>query len=442
MATDSNALVSARALEALGDCGDESAFGLAVNALDSLQPNVRKAAAGVMVRLYPEKAISHLIQHLNDDDNSVRQALADSLGRIGELALNPLVEALSNPSFEDGALLALAHLPAQGAARQIRVHAKSAAQTALHYHGLALGLAGDEGSTQLLRDSLHKKGYRSALNALRALGLVTARATAMVAVENLRSRDPAQRANALETLESIGEREIIRPLLVLWESGETSTKPLPENWLLDLLDDPCAWLRACAVMVAAQMDDAILREKLKTMCHSDPDETVRAVTKNVLLGDAAMETLATLSLMERILFLRRVPLFADLPPADLKQVAAISSEMLFADGQIIARQGDPGSELYILASGEVRVLMITEGQKEPREVARRHSGDYVGEMSIISQEPRIATLVADGTVRALCISQKQFEGILRERPETSLALMRSLCQRLKEASEQVAMLAT
>jgi hypothetical protein len=216
-----------------------------------------------------------------------------------------------------------------------------------------------------------------------------------------------------------------------------STAPLPENWLMDLLDDPYAWLRACAVLVAAPLNDPALHAKLNTMRRSDPDESVRAVAENVLLGELTMETLATLSLMERILFLRRVPLFADLPPADLKQVAAITSEVLFADGQVIARQGDPGAEMYILVSGEVRVLMTAESQKEPREVARRHSGDYVGEMSIISQEPRIATLVAERTVRALCISQKQFEGILRERPETSLALLRSLCQRLKEASAQV-----
>jgi CRP-like cAMP-binding protein len=136
--------------------------------------------------------------------------------------------------------------------------------------------------------------------------------------------------------------------------------------------------------------------------------------------------------------LRRVPLFADLPPADLKQVAAITSEVLFADGQALMRQGDPGHEMYIVVSGDVRVLISAESQGKPREVARRHPGDYVGEMSIISREPRTATLIAVGMVRALRIQQKQFEGILRERPETSLALMRSLCQRLKEADQHFA----
>jgi NTE family protein len=67
-----------------------------------------------------------------------------------------------------------------------------------------------------------------------------------------------------------------------------------------------------------------------------------------------------------------------------------------------------------------------------REVARRRTGDVVGEMAIISQEPRIASLVALGEVRVLAIGQRQFEGILRERPEMSLGLIRVLCMRLRE----------
>jgi CRP-like cAMP-binding protein len=144
-----------------------------------------------------------------------------------------------------------------------------------------------------------------------------------------------------------------------------------------------------------------------------------------------METLSTLPLMERVLFLRRVPLFADLAPGELKQVAAIAREFMFVDGEIISRQDDPGDELYIIVSGEVLVLVSADGKAE-EQLARRTAGDYVGEMSIISQEPRMASLVAAGDVRTLNIDQTQFEGILRERPETSLAVMRVLCERLRE----------
>lgn len=140
-----------------------------------------------------------------------------------------------------------------------------------------------------------------------------------------------------------------------------------------------------------------------------------------------METLQTLTLMERALFLRGVPLFSSLAPGDLIQVAQIGQEKFHPHGETIIREGEMGDEVFVIVSGEVRVLV--EGS---REIARRKAGEYVGEMSILSREPRIATLVAEGEVRTLCIGQAQFEGILRERPETSLAVIRVLCERLKE----------
>ena len=133
--------------------------------------------------------------------------------------------------------------------------------------------------------------------------------------------------------------------------------------------------------------------------------------------------------MERILCLRRVPLFSGFTPADLKQVAAITGEHYFVDGDLIAGQDEPGDEMFIIVSGKVKVVQ-KNGCVE-KMVALRGPGEYVGEMSIITQEPRMASLVAQGDVRLLCISQKQFQSILRERPDTSLAVMRELINRLK-----------
>jgi CRP-like cAMP-binding protein len=85
--------------------------------------------------------------------------------------------------------------------------------------------------------------------------------------------------------------------------------------------------------------------------------------------------------------------------------------------------------MYVIVSGEVRVL-----DEQGSELARRRPGDIVGEMAIISRQPRMATLVAAGGVRALCLDQKQFEGILRDRFEISLAVMRELSSRLREST--------
>jgi hypothetical protein len=121
------------------------------------------------------------------------------------------------------------------------------------------------------------------------------------------------------------------------------------------------------VLVAAESGDESLLIKINTLGQSDTDEFVRAVAHAVVekapLGEKVMDTLATLSLMERILFLRRVPLFANLPPADLKQVATIAGETLFADGQVICKQGEIGTGMYIVVSGEVLVQITSDGQE-------------------------------------------------------------------------------
>ena len=140
-----------------------------------------------------------------------------------------------------------------------------------------------------------------------------------------------------------------------------------------------------------------------------------------------MKTLKTLPMMERILFLQKIPLFTEMSPEDLKKVASVAIERFFPDGDHLAHKGDAGHEMYIVISGQV--LVISEAGEE---IASTLPGGYVGEMAILSQEPRSASPLAKGDVRVLSIGQKEFEEILRERPDASLAVIRELCSRLRK----------
>jgi CRP/FNR family transcriptional regulator len=254
---------------------------------------------------------------------------------------------------------------------------------------------------RLLEESLHDKSHQYGIRALRAIGLLGDREAMNLAIGNLNSRDVSQRANVIEALDSISAkwRDIVQPLMKLWEDESVFSGEL--NWER-LFNDQDAWIRDSALFAAHK------------------------------LGVKTMENLATLSLMDRILFFKRVPLFANLSPVDLKQVASIADEELFSDGEEIAHEGDVGDVMFIIVSGEVRVCTINNGQEI--EIARRKAGDYVGEMSIIGREPRMASLVAVGDIRTLCVDQKSFEGLLRERPDVSWSVILVLNQRLKEAS--------
>lgn len=136
--------------------------------------------------------------------------------------------------------------------------------------------------------------------------------------------------------------------------------------------------------------------------------------------------------IERALFLRQVPLFADLEPSDLERVALIAEERGYVAGETIAAEGELGQEMHVVVEGVIRVIQDLDGT--PRELARRSVGDAVGEMSIITRTPRIASLVADGVVRTIRIGNREFESMLRERPSIALALMRVLASRLAEQS--------
>lgn len=211
----------------------------------------------------------------------------------------------------------------------------------------------------------------------------------------------------------------------MWELGEPEPVAATTAVMIDLpklLHDEDDWIRACAAFVTDPTEP-----HLKTLAATDPNLLVRTTAQTILSG-APMKTLATLSRMERILFLRRVPLFSELAPSDLQRIANIANERAYPDGATIVTQGEPGEEMYIITTGEVSVKVTG------KEVARRKVGEVVGEMSIISREPRVASLLAVGEVRTLYITREQFESLLRERPEVSLGVMQVLCARLKELS--------
>jgi HEAT repeat protein len=393
------------AIMAMGDWGDAEAFNFLVNELKdrALPIRIRRVVLASLAKLNSAHAMPYLSQALGYTDTSIRETAAGLLGEIGEPAMEPVLAALQHPEQEEGALLALQSLPVPPE-KPIEDYARDSVARAVEYDTFMRGIKPESTheAMGLLRESLYKKSNQYGIRALRAIGLLGDRDAMKLAIDILSLRTTTQRANVIEALESINTRwrKIIQPLMHLWEDAHTDTPDGKPDWKR-LIADEDPWIRDCALFAAHH------------------------------LGEMKMENIATLSLMERILFLKRVPLFENISPSDIKQVAALAQEETFGDGVTLVREGEIGDVMFIIISGEVRVL-ITKGQKEV-ELARRKAGEYVGEMALISKEPRSATVTALGTVRALCIDQKSFESLLRDRPDVSLAVIQILCKRLKEA---------
>jgi HEAT repeat protein len=392
------------ALQALAEVGDPQGQPLFETELADLHapPAVRHAAAWSLGTC-GASAIPALTSALETGDDYVQSGIADALGQIGEAALPAVLDSLADPALEKGALAALEVLPAWKEARRVRAFARSRVETSLHYEALREAIpAGGNARMGLLNESLAVRARRDGISALRALGMLSDRETLTVAVENLQGRNPAQLSNAVEALESIRDAAIIRPLIRIWDPGHAGAPVFtPQAILTELAQGQDAWLQACAAYAIGNGKE-----------------------------DDSMDTLTTLSSMDRILLLRRVPLLEDLTPEELQRVAAISTDLDFEDGETICEQGETGDQMFVIVSGEVRVV-VKQAQQPEKEIARRCAGDVVGEMSIISGEPRLASVISVGDVSTLCLDRLHFESLLRERPEISLAVMRELCKRIK-----------
>jgi HEAT repeat protein len=370
---------------------------------------------------------------LADPDDRVRRTAVSTLARSGaEADLEPLVTMLDDPDprVRGSAIDALATASWEGGVVALRSFARTRARRALADAALLRTLEADgDPRTGLVAHALRHRVVANAIEAFRSASRGDPAAVRQ-AVEDLARRDLEQRANALETLEALGDREVVRPLLSVWEQSSVGGGDAGDA-LLRLLKDDDRWVRACAAFAASRSRDSGIRAELARLARSDADRLVREVAGSALEGDS-VETLSRLSLMERVVFLRQVPLFAELTPADLEHIAAIATENVWPDGEVVARQGEAGEEMFVVVEGTIRILVTRDGS-EPVEVARRGAGDYVGEMAAISREPRMGTLVCAGDVRALTIDRPRLERILRERPEASLAMMRVLCSRLRES---------
>jgi HEAT repeat protein len=364
-ATEPSVRATAYRAIASGEAAGAQAFALA--GLRDPDPAVRAEAARAVAATAKQEAVEPLVALLADDDTRVRDAAAEALAEVGDSATEAVADALFSDAHEAGALATLHRLPLDGAAARIRRFASESVARALEDARLRRRLgASAEAPVTLLRDSLGARGERHALAALRAAALLGDRSSVSTALESLTVSDPGQRATAIEVIETVGDPAIVRPLLTLWES---------------------------------RADDGFDPEVIDRLCdHSD--ERIRRCAEfasAALRGGTMTHTLTTpVPLVERVIFLRKVPLFATLPPQDLQPIAAIAEEQVFSEGEMLAIRGEPGDTLYVIVDGEcadgeigivehsfdrsdARTRKYAEGGKTNRRIgirepSRRHHG--------------------------------------------------------------------
>ena len=124
-----------------------------------------------------------------------------------------------------------------------------------------------------------------------------------------------------------------------------------------------------------------------------------------------------------------VRLFSTCNKRELARIAALVEEVDAPKGKVIVRQGDPGRECFVIADGKARATIRGKGS------VALGPGSFFGEMSLLDQGPRSATVTAETDMQLLVLGSREFSSLVDEVPTVALRMMRGLAERLR-ASER------
>jgi CRP/FNR family cyclic AMP-dependent transcriptional regulator len=130
----------------------------------------------------------------------------------------------------------------------------------------------------------------------------------------------------------------------------------------------------------------------------------------------------------KIELIRRVPLFARCSKQELAEVAKIADEIDLPAGKTLMRQGQRGSEFFVLVEGTAEV------EKDGKRIRELDQGDFFGEIALVTRSPRTATVTTSSPVRALVITDRSFRSLLDRSPSVMIKVMEALAERLVPAT--------
>lgn len=130
-------------------------------------------------------------------------------------------------------------------------------------------------------------------------------------------------------------------------------------------------------------------------------------------------------------FLARVPIFGNCTADEVSAITAVAQESFFQPGQIIVTQGTPGQAFYLILAGRVEIL------RDGTSLGAFGPGDFFGEMSLLDQAPRSATIRAIEQTQCLMLSSWDFKALLEKYPSIAVKLLEVLSRRLRVADERL-----
>jgi CRP/FNR family cyclic AMP-dependent transcriptional regulator len=130
--------------------------------------------------------------------------------------------------------------------------------------------------------------------------------------------------------------------------------------------------------------------------------------------------------------LKRAPLFEGLSRKELVQLARVSEDIEIPAGTVLCKEGDIGHEFFVIVDGKVEV------KRKRKNLGTRGAGDFIGEIALLEQVPRTATVTAKTPVRAFVLTSKDFRHLLDEQPAVERKVLRALAKRVVDLAKDPA----
>ncbi|HEX2110821.1 MAG TPA: cyclic nucleotide-binding domain-containing protein [Gaiellaceae bacterium] len=122
--------------------------------------------------------------------------------------------------------------------------------------------------------------------------------------------------------------------------------------------------------------------------------------------------------------LRRAPLFADLSKDELQQLARVTEDLEVGEGKVLCREGEPAQEFFVIIEGDVEVT------RQGRRLSTLSDGDFFGEIALLEDIPRTATVTATKPLRFFVLTRQAFWGMVDRNPEVERKVLRALAKRV------------
>ncbi len=429
-------------IEAAGGADDERVHSQLQGLIESMHPAVREAAVHSLGKMGDEEGYAPLRRMLADPDPDVVAAAIQALRNIDTAAVRRrLVDDLETASLREweGISAVLMAIEDDALDDVLLASCRHRLVEANRYRvAIDAVRAIDDSAGELLVDQLQSEVSVVVNGTVRTLGHMADMSVVGDLIERLGGDDEAARDNAIELLENMAESELLSRLLPLLSSDDDEQVQAAreiagweevdlERVLEYLLETGGAWTQVAALWCTVQWQYRSLSERADIVLA----EPARGIMGEMgeYRGDSAMsEEVQPLTTMEKITFLRGSSFFAALPLEELYQVALSIQEESVQAGEKVIDEGTMGDKMYIVVRGELEV----KKEGGPR-LAVLGEKQVFGDMALLDDEPRSASVQAIGDVHLLSLQRANLERILRRYSSIAFNMMRILSHRLREA---------